>query len=304
MIRSLFSALVLCTAVACFNPAPAPASATTGRNGFDAGTRDAGAADSGTSGSDGGALVVLSSNNKLPPAWVVTDATVLAQDGSGVDGGALSHAFSIVNFTGASTVGTLGTTAADCPVFSPGGSGGFCDGFNLLATTQGDAPIAVNAYEFARSTSFCGHSTADAVASVAGIWQPDVVTERYDGGAGDRFAVALTDCAGLGGYPFVDGSGTAGSTAEIKALLAAYPAAGTLVTVRGVVTAASVATAGTPFTLILQDPLGGERSAIKVYKPKLSDGGIVVTAPKVGDYIRVTGVTSSDTPAFREVKLN
>jgi len=254
----------------------------------DAGTKDGGA-DAGVDAglpADAGAqgLSILSSNNKLPRPWVVTDATQLKHT-QALDGGtpALLRVGQLVQLSVATTSDLPPLPNDDnCPnVFTPNDGGiPTCSGF--------EAKDSANDVVLVDTFTLIGNNTADCAAKfnaaalpqITGVWAGRLLSSTLT-----SYSLVLPNCTFLGvGTPY-GGATFAPASTDVQTLQASFPAGGPVVTVRGVVTSVQFSTKVK--TLFIQDPGGGELSGIAVFA---ASGFAPV--PAVGDYVSVTGVAS------------
>ena len=171
----LAASLTLGLSVACLTPDPAPASATVpGKSGVDSGT--ATVVNSGPT-----TLSVISSNNLLPPAWDVTDITILEENGGGSDAGLILNMRVMLNDSSNTPVSSSG----DCilPI-----SGGGCQGF-WVRDPSSLYSVFIDTTEYI-STANCTYQTdGEYFPTVTGIWydQPSSV-------GADVYVLAPTTC--------------------------------------------------------------------------------------------------------------
>ena len=219
-----------------------------------------------------GTLTIVSSNNKLPDPWVVTDATVLKADGSGT--GASAHGNQLVKLAVQTTVSN-----DPCPLPYTSSSGKvYCDGFN--ATDSSSNTVVVDIFSYLGTSPACTLPTSGTLGSITGIWQ-----DSYD--SATKIAtrnIALADCSGVGLATPYAGTATPAASTDIQTLDAALPT-GTQVTVSGVVVATWTATTAWGFTMM--DPGGGDNSGMAAEKGPSSTSS--ASQPQVGDYVTVTG---------------
>jgi hypothetical protein len=233
---------------------------------------------------------VHSHANVLPPAFVASSAAFLSSDGSGVQG-SLS-ALGLLNqrvFLAPST--TANQTPCPLPFTLSNGSS-FCNGFNAVDMAGGTA--VVDTYDFSSGLGGCTIPVAGGnfANGIYGIWRDNPTSTS------DTYVLAAASCGDLGLGASYSGLNVPTGTTDIANLNAAF-AAGTQVTVSGVVTAAWGGKSS--YGLYLQDPQGGAGSGAYVYKSSSSTAG--GTAPQIGDYVTVSGTTSGTTLSNREIDL-
>lgn len=290
-------ALVGLVAAAC-DPTDAPSSAYQASapvwaapvvdGGQDAGAKDAGT-DAGTGGTDAGTsdggtavpgLSIVSSNNRLPKPWDVTDATQLFHT-QPLDAGVLTAALKRVGQVVRLNVSTTNdNTVLDddhCPnIFS-----GTCDGF--AAKDSANHLVLVDSFALLGSSmnDCAAKFNATTLPQISGVWAGRLLSATMT----TTYSITLSSCAGVGVGTAYTGSPYAPASTDIQDMQVHYPV-GSVVTVHGVVT--GVQTATTPKTIFIQDPGGGEWSGIQVF----ATSGYP-TQPKVGDYVTVTATASA-----------
>jgi hypothetical protein len=235
-------------------------------------------------------VVVVSSSNALPPALVVTDPTVLKSDNSGP--GAALHVSARMTLNAA-----LMTSNSPCPLPFTSSTGMlYCDGFN--AKDSAGHTVVVDTFAFLGSNPPCKSTlpvNGNSLSTISGIWQDSYNATSMV----DTWTLALSACSDVGQGTAYSGTGTPPMTTEISVLRLAFPTTPTMVTVKGVVTATWSASPAFGFTI--QDPAGGNNSALPVSRGKASTSTAV--APHVGDYVTVTGTTKTGGTAFKEIDL-
>lgn len=247
----------------------------------------------GTGGSTGfaGTVVVVSSGNHLPPAWVVTDATVLKSDASGA--GAKTHAEELVTLNTATT-----SSNTPCPLPYTSGGKTYCDGFNAKDSAQ--HAVVVDTFNYLGANPACKATlptSGQTLSTITGVWE-----DSYDPVAKtDTWALALTDCAGVGQGTAYAGTNTPPVSTAIHTLITTYPGPGQTVTVSGVVVATRPASSSGSFGFSIEDPAGGEQAALKVSRSKSSTS--TAASPAVGDYVTVTGTTKGTATSYQEIAL-
>jgi hypothetical protein len=229
----------------------------------------------------GGTVTVASSSNQLPPAWAVTDASLLKSDGTGA--GAQSYELQLTTLNASTTVSN---NPCPLPYMSMGRT--YCDGFN--ATDSSSNTVIVDTFSYLGPHPSCTLPTSGTLSSISGIWQGNYdSTTRMT-----TWVLALVDCSGVGlGTPYA-GRNAPPSSTDVHDTLASGTN-GSMVTVKGIVV--GTWSASTAFGFTLQDT-GGSHSGIKVTRGKMSTS--TATAPHVGDYVTVTG--KLDTQA-KEIEL-
>lgn len=247
-----------------------------GNNTDGGGTTDGGGNTDGGSSKVPGTVTVNSSGNALPPAWNVSDASILDKSGNGA--GAMSWQDTWTTLTVSTTVST---TPCALPYTSSSGKT-YCDSLN--ATDGNGNTVVIDTFSFLGTKSSCSKTLPTdgaTLTSVSGIWE-----ENYDSKTKtSTWVIAPVDCAGIGmGTPY-SGSNQATLTTDIKDLNTAGLTNGQVVTVHGVVT--GVWTATTAFGFDIEDPAGGDASGIAVKKGSSSTS--TATAPNVGDDVTVMG---------------
>jgi hypothetical protein len=254
----------------------------------DAGAKDAGT-DAGTDAGlpvDGGArgVSIITSNNKLPRPWVVTDAKQLEHTqplGGGTP--ALLRVGQLVQLNVPTTSDIPPLPSDDnCPnIFTPAdGGASTCSGFT--AKDSANTVVLVDTFTLIGSNTLdcAAKFNGGALPQVTGVWVGRLLASTLT-----SYSLALPSCTGLGvGTPYA-GVTYAPATTDVHDLQLSFPSGGPVVTVRGVVT--SVQFSNKPKTIFIQDPGGGELSGIAVF----SSGGFP-TVPSVGDYVTVVGVAS------------
>ncbi len=293
------------------DPTPAPPSATQDAPPFfspvdagqDAGARDAGTdagvdagmTDAGTDGGlDGGSdagtltpgITIVSSNNRLPRAWVVSDATKLNRsqplptDG-GAKSDALLHVGQWVKLDVPTTSNNTMTDEDHCPnVFN-----NICDGFAAVDTSSNI--VLVDAFTLLGSgMSDCAASfNGVALPTIYGVWQGRLNTTVTP--QTTSYSMALANCTGLGMGTLYVGTTYAPASTDIQDLQANYPAGKPLVSVHGVVVGVALNQSKLR-TMFIQDPVAGPLSGIQVFQ----SAGLTPT-PAVGDYVTVTATADT-----------
>ena len=212
-------------AAAC-DPTPAPASATQSAPPFfsplDSGVaaRDAGSAvrDGGAPAGDAGVargVTVLSSNNRLPAPWLVTDATQLARTQPLDAGTAAQHRVGqLVTLQVATMTSNTAVDADHCPnIFM-----GACDGF--AASDSAGHIVLVDTFVLLGSGKSTCASRFDgaALSSITGVWASRLLTDGTT-----SYSLALTSCAGVGVGSDPVGVVTPAPSTDIQNLQARYP---------------------------------------------------------------------------------
>jgi hypothetical protein len=278
-------------ATGCFSPNPAPASASTAPVDYapDSGPVDAGAGDAGAAA---GSFTTKSSGNALPPAWAPTSAGQMVSDGGGAEAqDRLSERATLTL--------PLTTSTNPCPLpFTASDGTVYCDGFD--AKQDGGSSLVADTFSYLGTGAPCAGSLppADgtALSKISGVWEV-----KHDNASGaDTYVLSLTDCSDVGlGTPYA-GTGSAGATTEIATLIASF-AAGTTVTVQGVVVAAFGPTGSGAFGFTIEDPAGGPNAGIAVTRSGSSSSSSA-NPPAVGDVVQVTGTTALQGPK-RSIRL-
>lgn len=250
--------------------------------GSDGGTTDGGSTDGGTNPT-AGTVTVNSSQNALPSAWSVSDATVLKSDGSGT--GAKAAVDELVTLNVATTVDSSATCAL--PYTSSSGKT-YCDSFNVKDSSGNE--VVVDDYSFLGAHPTCTMPPAGgtSLATVTGVWEDNYNSTSKT----DTWAIALPDCSGFGGTGYT-GTNQPAMTTDIATLnqnLQNGPVTG----IHGVVIAEWAASSAWGFTM--EDPGGG--AAIRVYKGSSSTS--TAAEPSVGDDVTVSGTVSA---LAHEIKL-
>ncbi len=235
-----------------------------------------------------GSVTVVGQGRQLPPAWVLTDASLLAADGSGA--GAPGHAEELVTLNAALT-----TSNVPCPLPYTSGTTTYCDGFNA---TAGGATVVIDSWSYLGTSPPCKTtmpSNGKTLSTVTGVWEP--TTNATSGTA--SWALTLVDCAGVGKGTAYAGTAAAAPSTDLHALLANFPPLGTTVTVSGVVVATRAAASTGSFSFVIEDPAGGLASGVRVVRAK----GSLSTAvpPALGDQVTVTATVGAAT--FHELHL-
>ena len=297
---SLGLAVLLCSftlATACNQPTDTGTDGgTTGGTtdgGTTGGTTDGGTTggttDGGTTGgtTDGGTtatpgtLTVNSSGNALPGAWMVSDATVLASDGSGA--GASAHQDVLVTLNVATTVNA--SAACGLPYKT------YCDSFTVQDASGNQ--VVVDDYSFLGTHPACTMPPADgtSLTTVTGTWEA-----HYDSTLKKTtWAIALADCSGIGQGTGYTGSNQPALSQDIANLKANGGLQdGPSGSVSGVVIAAWSAKTAWGFTM--EDPDGGAAITVKWS----SSSSSTATEPSVGDDVTVTGTVVA---VANEIKL-
>lgn len=226
-----------------------------------------------TSGRDGGiwspdrppGIEVLERGRALPPSHLA-DPTELGPDaGPGAFTDMRVHA--IVD-------GQIRTVPCAVP------SGSYCDGFAVVDPHGGS--IAVDTYAYLGPKPSCRSRWTDGatVSSLSGIWQ------QRSSGTTSLSVLALSSCAGLDGPEPAAGPPSPASD-DVRRLLTGW-GPGLAVSVRGLVVARWKSSSGA-FGFALQDPDGAPASGVRVVRSRTSP--VPVSAPEVGDWIRVTART-------------
>ena len=281
---------------ACFDVGPAPGSATKDAppifvpyvsDGGDSGIRDAGidagvdagVADAGPSDAGTPGIKILSSNNRLPLLWTVTNAALLNRAPDAGTAEALLHVGQLVRLAEPTTSSNTVIDDDHCPNIFMGSCSGFAaaDGLGNL--------VLVDAFALLGSGSADCASTNNAtmLSSITGIWQGKLnfalMTTSY--------SLALNSCAGVGVGPVYTGNTLAPASTDIQELQANYPSDKRLVSVRGLVVGVTLNQTKLR-TLFIEDPGGGPLSGIQLFEVS----GLM-PVPAIGDYVVVTA--SADT---------
>ncbi len=240
--------------------------------GVDAGLFDAGQTDAGTPG-----LKILSSNNRLPPAWTVTNSSVLARTQSPTDGGSTEALLHVGQWVRLAVPTTSDNTVIDddhCPnIFM-----GSCSGF-AAANALGPL-VLVDAFGLlgSGSTDCAAKFNAALLPSITGVWQGKFNSTSMT----TSYSLVLAGCAGVGVGPNYNGTVLAPASTDIQELQASYPTDKRLVTVRGIVIGVTLNQAKQR-TVFLEDPGGGPLSGIQGFQT----AGLM-PVPAIGDYVSFT----------------
>lgn len=222
---------------------------------------------------------MLSSNNRLPAPWVVTDATQLARTQSADAGTAAQKRVGQLVTLQVETMSSNTVVDADhCPnIFM-----GVCDGF--AASDSAAHIVLVDTFVLLGSgmSTCAAQFNGVALTSITGVWSSRLLTDGTT-----SYSLALTSCAGVGVGSDPVGAVTPAATTDIQALQTNYPAGKPTVTVRGIVVGVAV-NQSKQRTLFIEDPAGGERAGITVF----STAGLS-PAPAIGDAVSVTAVADT-----------